>query len=119
MEKLVRLNQVLGVNLKPNEDLDDAGAGAMLPMSPMEALRTGSYHQNVTVMIGSNEDDGLILTTPLTTDPSLYILYRYISHQHLVLILLSLKVSVVSDSSGYPVSRPSRRIQPRDVTEGL
>ena len=119
MEKLVRLNQALGVNLKPNEDLDDAGAGAMLPMSPMEALRTGSYHQNVTVMIGSNEDDGLILTTPLTTDPSLYILYRYISHQHLVLILLSLKVSVVSDSPGYPFSRPSRRIQPRDVTEGL
>ena len=115
----MRLNQALGVNLKPNEDLDDAGAGAMLPMSPMEALRTGSYHQNVTVMIGSNEDDGLILTTPLTTDPSLYILYRYISHQHLVLILLSLKVSVVSDSSGYPVSCPSRRIQPRDVTEGL
>ena len=28
-------------------------------------------------MIGSNEDDGLILTTALTTDPSLYILYRY------------------------------------------
>merc|ERR1712110_107512 len=76
VEKLVRLNQALGVNLKPNEDLDDAGAGAMLPMSPMEALRTGSYHQNVTVMIGSNENDGLILTTPLTTDPSLYILYR-------------------------------------------
>ena len=76
MEKLVRLNQALGVNLKPNEDLDDAGAGSMLPMSPMEALRTGHYHQNVTVMIGSNENDGLILTTPLTTDPSLYILYR-------------------------------------------
>ena len=73
----MRLNQALGVNLKPNEDLDDAGAGAMLPMSPMEALRTGHYHQNVTVMIGSNENDGLILTTPLTTDPSLYILYRY------------------------------------------
>ena len=27
-------------------------------------------------MIGSNEDDGLILTTSLTTDPSLYLLYR-------------------------------------------
>ena len=26
-------------------------------------------------MIGSNEDDGLILTTPLKTDPSLYLLY--------------------------------------------
>ena len=25
MERLVRLNQALGVNLKPNEDLDDAG----------------------------------------------------------------------------------------------
>ena len=88
VEKLVRLNQALGVNLKPNEDLDDAGAGAMLPMSPMEALRTGSYHQNVTVMIGSNENDGLILTTPLTTDPSLYILYRYtVAHQQLVMIL--------------------------------
>ena len=119
MEKLVRLNQALGVNLKPNEDLDDAGAGAMLPMSPMEALRTGSYHQNVTVMIGSNENDGLILTTPLTTDPSLYILYRYtVAHQQLM-VIFSLKVAVVSDSSGYPFSRPSRRIQPRDVTEGL
>ena len=77
MEKLVRLNQALGVNLKPNEDLDDAGAGAMLPMSPMEALRTGNYYQNVTVLISSKENDGLSLTTPLTTDPSLYILYRH------------------------------------------
>ena len=25
VERLVRLNQALGVNLKPNEDLDDAG----------------------------------------------------------------------------------------------
>ena len=59
-----------------DDDDDDLGAGAMLPMSPMEALRTGRYHQNVSVMIGTNEDDGLILTTALTTDPSLYILYR-------------------------------------------
>ena len=40
VEKLVRLNQVLGVNLKPNEDGDYAEEPFM-PMSPMEALRTG------------------------------------------------------------------------------
>ena len=39
-------------------------------------VSTGNYQKNVTVMIGSNEDDGLILTTSLTTDPSLYLLYR-------------------------------------------
>ena len=39
----------------------------------------GNYQKNVTVMIGSNEDDGLILTTSLITDPSLYILYRSVS----------------------------------------
>ena len=40
MEKFVRLNSVLGVNLKPNEDADYA-QHPFLPMSPMEALRTG------------------------------------------------------------------------------
>ena len=76
VEKFVRLNSALGVNLKPNEDAEYA-LNPFLPMSPMEALRTGNYNKNVTVIIGSNEDDGLILTTPLTTDPALYILYRY------------------------------------------
>jgi len=75
VEKFVRLNSALGVNLKPNEDAEYA-LNPFLPMSPMEALRTGNYNKNVTVIIGSNEDDGLILTTPLTTDPALYILYR-------------------------------------------
>ena len=40
LEKFVRLNSVLGVNLKPNEDADYA-QDPFLPMSPMEALRTG------------------------------------------------------------------------------
>ena len=40
LEKFVRLNSVLGVNLKPNEDADYA-QHPFLPMSPMEALRTG------------------------------------------------------------------------------
>ena len=40
LEKFVRLNSVLGVNLKPNEDADYA-VHPFLPMSPMEALRTG------------------------------------------------------------------------------
>ena len=40
LEKFVRLNSVLGVNLKPNEDADYA-EHPFLPMSPMEALRTG------------------------------------------------------------------------------
>ena len=75
MEKFVKLNQVIGVNLKPNEDIDYAEE-PFLPMSPMEALRTGNYQTNIPVMIGTNEDDGLILTTPLQTDPSLYLLYR-------------------------------------------
>jgi len=74
-EKFVRLSQVIGINLKPNEDIDYAEEPFM-PMSPMEALRTGNYQKGVSVMIGTNEDDGLILTTPLKTDPSLYLLYR-------------------------------------------
>ena len=42
-------------------------------------VSAGNYQKNVTVMIGSNEDDGLILTTSLKTDPSLYILYRSVT----------------------------------------
>ena len=42
----------------------------------------GNYQKNVTVMIGSNEDDGLVLTTSLITDPSLYLLYRLILQNH-------------------------------------
>jgi len=75
MEKFVRLSPVLGVNLKPNEDIDYA-EDPFLPMSPMEALRTGNYQTDLPVLVGSNEDDGLILTTVLKTDPSLYLLYR-------------------------------------------
>lgn len=75
MEKFVRLSQVLGINLKPNEDIDYAEE-PFLPMSPMEALKTGNYQTDVPVLVGSNEDDGLILTTALQTDPSLYLLYR-------------------------------------------
>ena len=49
LEKFVRLNSVLGVNLKPNEDADYA-EHPFLPMSPMEALRTGRWQNldNVT-----------------------------------------------------------------------
>jgi len=75
VETFVRLTQVIGVNLKPNEDGDYA-EDPFLPLSPMDALRSGNYQTGIPVIIGSNEDDGLILTTPLTTDPSLYILYR-------------------------------------------
>ena len=48
-------------------------------------VSAGNYQKNVTVMIGSNEDDGLILTTSLTTDPSLYILYRSVITSHLLI----------------------------------
>ena len=41
VEKFVRLNSVLGVNLKPNEDADYAEF-PFLPMSPMKALTTGT-----------------------------------------------------------------------------
>jgi len=75
LDKFVRLNQAFGVNLKPNEDADYAEE-PFLPMSPMEALRSGHYQTDVPIMVGSNEDDGLILTTALKTDPSLYLLYR-------------------------------------------
>ena len=36
METFVRLTSVLGINLKPNEDIDYADE-PFLPMSPMEA----------------------------------------------------------------------------------
>ena len=75
-ETFVRLNAALGVNLKPNEDIDYA-EDPFLPMSPMEALRTLNYHTDIPVLIGYNENDGLILTTPLVTDSSFYYLYRY------------------------------------------
>ena len=77
LERFVRLSSVIGINLKPNEDYDYA-AEPFMPMSPMEALRSGNYLKDVTVMVGTNEDDGLILTTPLVTDPSFYTLYRYL-----------------------------------------
>ena len=75
VETFVRLTSVLGINLKPNEDIDYA-TEPFLPMSPMEALRTANYQTDIPVLIGYNENDGLILTTPLVTDPSLYFLYR-------------------------------------------
>ena len=75
-ETFVRLNAALGVNLKPNEDIDYA-EDPFLPMSPMEALRTLNYQTDIPVLIGYNENDGLILTTPLVTDSSFYYLYRY------------------------------------------
>ena len=39
-------------------------------------LKTGDYNHDVDVLLGWNKEDGLILTTPLYTTPSLYILYR-------------------------------------------
>ena len=42
METFVRLTQVIGINLKPNEDVDYAKE-PFLPMSPMEALRSGMF----------------------------------------------------------------------------
>jgi len=76
-ETFVRLNAALGINLKPNEDIDYA-EDPFLPMSPMEALRTLNYQTDIPVLIGYNENDGLILTTPLVTDSSFYYLYRYL-----------------------------------------
>ena len=40
VETFVRLTSVLGINLKPNEDADYA-TDPFLPISPMEALKTG------------------------------------------------------------------------------
>ena len=73
--KKIFIFKAIGVNLKPNEDGDYA-TEPFLPMSPMDALTSGHYATGVPVMIGTNEDDGLILSTPLLTDPSLYVLYR-------------------------------------------
>ena len=53
VEKFVRLNQAIGVNLKPNEDIDYA-EDPFMPMSPMEALRTGNYLTSIPVLIGTN-----------------------------------------------------------------
>ena len=75
MDSFVKLSQVFLINLKPNEDIDYASE-PFLPMSPMEALRTSNYTADVPVLIGYNKNDGLILTTPLVTDPALYLLYR-------------------------------------------
>ena len=48
LEKFVRLNNIFLVNLKPNEDADYSN-DPFMPMSPMEALRTGNYSQDVKV----------------------------------------------------------------------
>ena len=54
LEGLVRLNQVIGVNLKPNEDKDYA-EDPFMPMSPMESLRTGlifiSYPKGCAILV--------------------------------------------------------------------
>jgi len=73
-EAFVRLNAAISVNLKPNEDGEYAEVPFM-PLSAMEALTSGQYYP-VPALVGTNKEDGLILTTPLTTDPSLYVLYR-------------------------------------------
>ena len=59
-------------------------------------------------MIGSNEDDGLILTTSLTTDPSLYLLYRSVLCLITLLTLLTLlsQKPVVRHSPGYSIPHP-------------
>jgi len=74
-ESLAGLNDAVLINLKPNEDAV-FNSNPFLPMSPMEALRTGAYNQNVTVMIGSTKDDGIILTSVLVSNPILYAVYR-------------------------------------------
>lgn len=47
-ETFVKLSQVFVINLKPNEDLDYAD-DPFLPMSPMNALRSGNYSKDVKV----------------------------------------------------------------------
>ena len=74
-ESLAGLNDAILINLKPNED-GEFNSDPFLPVSPMEALRTGAYNQNVSVMIGSNKDDGIILTSLLVTNPIMYFVYR-------------------------------------------
>lgn len=74
-DKFVKLSQVFLINLKPNEDIDYAD-DPFLPMSPMKALRSGNYSQDVKVLVGSNKDDGLILTTILETNHIMYWVYR-------------------------------------------
>ena len=44
VSRLARLNAAIGVNLKPNEDGDYAD-DPFMPMSAMEALRSGEYAQ--------------------------------------------------------------------------
>ena len=48
VDKFVKLSQVFLINLKPNEDVDYAD-DPFLPMSPMNALRSGNYSQDVKV----------------------------------------------------------------------
>ena len=69
-------------------------------------------------MIGSNEDDGLILTTSLTTDPSLYLLYRSVSQLTLLtLISLLSQKPVVRHSAGDIIPHPCREFQSGSVKE--
>ena len=68
------------------------------------------------MMIGSNEDDGLILTTSLTTDPSLYLLYRSVPCLLALLTLLSQK-PVVRHSPGNSVPHPCGELKPGGVQE--
>ena len=49
MDSFVKLSQVFLINLKPNEDIDYASE-PFLPMSPMDALRTGNYAKDVQVL---------------------------------------------------------------------
>ena len=47
-DTFVKLSQVFLINLKPNEDFSYSD-DPFLPMSPMNALRSGNYSQNVKV----------------------------------------------------------------------
>ena len=70
-------------------------------------------------MIGSNEDDGLILTTSLTTDPSLYLLYRSVLYLLTILTLLILlsQKPVVCDSPGHSIPYPCGEFKPGGLKE--
>ena len=55
---------------QPN--IDESLSDSYLPLNPIDAIKTGNYQTDIDVMIGFNEDDGLLITQFFLPAPDIY-----------------------------------------------
>ena len=52
--------------------VDTSLSNPYLPISPLDCLESGNYLKDVEIMLGYNEDDGVLITQFFVSAPSLY-----------------------------------------------